>query len=218
MTYIVGGKLNNAPFLMIDCKVQNTEKEFKFQDKVVSFNSYNTVAFYCQMGHAIIKHFITMYDYMLTFGNKKINVCDINDIKEMFCVINEAIHKSNFDINTIDDNHLFFITKDDICKYKVSFNNDEKKYFNITKIQINNNECVTSNSVLKRNVNVESGELKDFCKSVIEQEKMGIEDDLKDRFTFIKSNGNELIYDFPYKSTNDIINMFTEMGFDKLGD
>lgn len=216
MTYIVGGKLNSNPFLMIDCKVQNDKDIWYFQDKVVSFNSGIDDTYFCQMGHSIIKHFIMMYDYIMTVKGEKINVFELVEIKKMFDEINYALEYSNYDFKSEGGNTLFFISKNDICKYIVNFNNETKKYNNISQVKIENNKCSTSNSPISRDVNIKQPDLKKFCQDVIEDEKMGIPDDLKDRYTFIYTLENKLNYAFPYKSKEDIINQFTDMGFEKL--
>lgn len=215
MTYIVGGKLDDNPFLMIDCKVSNQEQGYIFEDKVVSFNSNKSEAYFCQMGCAVIKSLITMVDIILTYQNKKIDLFNHDDINWLFREINEAIKYSNLNIPS-GDNLLFFISKNDICKYSVSYDIKRKEYINIVKTTIKNYECLTSNSIICRNVNTQSDKLKSYCKDIIEQEKMGLVDDLKDRFTFIYSAGDQLIYDFPFKSKNDVINMINSMGFEKL--
>jgi len=216
MTYIVGGKLGNNPFLMIDCKVQHEESKWLFQDKVVSFNSGEDEIYYCQMGHAIIKQFIMMYDYIKTHEGEKINVFDKDEIKRMFDEINSAIEYSNFDFKSKGENILFFISKNDICKYTVKFNNETRKYYNISQVNIDENKCSTSNSPLTRHVGISQSELKEFCKSIIEEEKMGIPDDLKDRYTFIYTLDNEINYEFPYKSKYDVINQFMGMDFGNI--
>ena len=216
MTYIVGGKLGNNPFLMIDCKVKNNENEWLYQDKVVSFNSGIDETYFCQMGHSIIKHFIIMYDYIKTYKNEKLNVFEKNEIKKMFDKINAAIEYSGYDFRSEGGNTLFFISKNDICKYTVEFNNETKRYFNISQVKIEDNNCSTSNSILSRPVNVGHSDLREFCKNIIEEEKAGIVDDLKDRYTFIYTLDDKLNYKFPHKSEKDIINQFTEMGFDNL--
>jgi len=216
MTYIVGGKLDITPFLLIDCKQENKEGHLLFSDKVVSFNSYKDEAFFCQMGHGIIKHLITMVDYILTFEKRKIDLFDVKDIRWLFDEINAAIEYSKYDFTT-EDNCLFIISTNDICKYNISFDKEKKKYHNISQVTIAINECLSSNSAQCRHVNVAASDIEAYCKDVIEQEKLGVVDDLKDRYTFIISDGDKLNYHFPYKSRNDVINMFTDMGFDKLG-
>lgn len=215
MTYIVGGKLNNIPFLLIDCKAKNEDGSLTFYDKVVSFNSHKEEAYFCQMGNAYIKDLITMSDYIMTYEKRKIDVFDFKDILKLFDEINVAIQYSEIDYVS-DYNSLFFISKSDVCKYNVYFDKDKKKFYNISQVKIESNKCITSNSILTRDVRTQVKDLKDFCKNVIEQEKMGVPDDLKDRYTFLTCDGNCLRYDFPYKSKYDIINMFTNMGFDKL--
>jgi hypothetical protein len=215
MTYIVGGKLDNRPFLMIDCKQENQNGQFLFADKVVSFNSHESEAYFCQMGHGIVKHFITMIDYSLTFEERKINLFDVRDIRWVFDTINEAIQYSKYEF-TSKDHCLFFISKDNICKYTVLFDNKERRYHHVSQYTIENNQCYSSNSPACRQVNVQESDLEEFCKVVIEEEKAGIVDDLKDRYTYIYSDGEKLKYQYPFKSKRDVFNMFTSMGFDKL--
>lgn len=219
MTYIVGGKLDNQPFLMVDCKIENRKEnedvKYLFADKVVSFNSHIDEAFFCQMGHQLLKHFITMVDYMLTVEKRKIDVFDLKTMRDIFDEINNAFSYSHLNFMS-DDSSLFFISKNDICKYEISFDNEQKKYAVRWQVKIKNNKCLTSNSPEERNVNCVEGDLKEFCKWIIVQERRREIDDLKDRFTFISSDGNKLNYEYPYLSKNDIINQFASMGFDKL--
>jgi hypothetical protein len=50
MTYIIGRKLNNNPFLMIDCKVKNEKEEWYYLDKSSNFNSNIDETYFYQMG------------------------------------------------------------------------------------------------------------------------------------------------------------------------
>lgn len=214
MTYIVGGKLNNNPFLMIDCKTQVNQNTYYYNDKVEGFNSVIDETYFCQMGHTDVKKFIQMYDYILHYRKITIDVFNIRDVRNMFDDINQIITNTGYNINGDRGNHIYFISKNNICSYTVNIINN--RYCQIQQNNIGNNTCSTSNSPQIRNVNVHFNSLENFCKNIIEEEKCGIIDDLKDRYTFIICNDNTLHYKYPHKNEDDIINMLFDKGFNNL--
>ena len=213
MTFIVGGKKNNLPFLMVDCIVKADDREI-FYDKVEKFSSCVDDTYFCQMGDADLKEFIWSYDRILEFRNEKIDVFNVKDVKVMFNEINNIIKISGYETHDYKEHCLFFISKSNIIKYCVKFDNKTKTYFNIYHVDINNNECACSNSVLTRDVDINI-DLKSFCIKIINYESNN-SIDFKDRFSFLRSDGNNIIREYPYKSEYDIINSFFRMGFDKI--
>lgn len=214
MTYIVAGKRNNNPFLAIDCKYTDGKK-FYYTDKVVKLESCIEETYFCQMGHIHTKCFVCMYDNYLKFKGIKFDFTNKNDILKMIGFINYTIEYTKFPIQDYKENYLFFISKNEVYKYTLHFDFATKKYLNNVQQQtINNDESMTSNSVLLRDfAGIDRVE---YCKSIIEVEKMGVIDDLKDRYTMIVSNGIEIDYTSPHKTEYDIIVMELGLEFDEL--
>jgi hypothetical protein len=216
MTYIVGGKFENNPFLMIDCKGVDEEGKALYSDKVVKLSSTEEDVYFCQMGHTGTKFLFQIFDEILTFEGKKFNVFDIQEIIKVFDKLSIIVQETDIDTIHYGENDLFFISNDKITKYVIQFDMLNKKFHRIYEVNVKNNECMSSNSPLIRDVVLNDINLNEFCKDVIEKEKNGIFDELKDRYTFIQSDGEKMIYHSPHKSRNDIVNMYLGLGFDKL--
>lgn len=212
MTYITGGRFNNNPFLMIDSYCEDQNGNGIYSDKVEKITSSKEDLYFCQMGFTGVKWLVLIYNLILEFEQREINFFDKDEFISMMDDISKIVQETGHDTTNFDENVFFFISRNNIVKYELYFDSQNKKFHRISLTNVENNQCVTSNSCLVNNV--DNSDLETYCKSVIKQE-MHCNDDLI-RYSFLISDGEKLTYQPSHKSRKDMINMFFNLGFDKL--
>jgi len=217
MTFIVGGKYNNYPFLAVDSKILDHSEKLpknKYEEKLRQFDSSMDKTYFCLMGQSMVKRLISLFDEYLKFNNELFDFTNSNDIKKLIKFLN-YIKKEYHPSLEFGENILFFISTKEVRKY--TFLKQENLYFNEIPqtTAINNNEILNSNSPICDNVRFNT-DIKTQCKAIIDRESVGNDTDLRDRIAYLISNGEELEYTKPHKDFYDIVAMYLYFDFETL--
>lgn len=215
MTYIVCGKINNNPFLMVDSVITSKEKDNKkyhYHEKLNKLITTKTDTFFTVMGSGAFIHAINIFDKNCHL-NKTIfdfkNEEQINEILEIYKLI---IKRPEYNKTTPFENsfnRIYFIDNSSVFYYTIT---EQIKAMPI--VELKNNEIIkpyssfyTPNNIDKSLVN--KNELIDYCKNLINKYHE-YDFDLKNRFSFVIYDNNNM--DFINSSNNleeNILSLFT---------
>jgi hypothetical protein len=226
MTYIIAGKLNNNPFLMVDCVGTTANGEHQFMNKLNKLKSTKDETFSVITGYDAFQYAINFFDTKC-YENDIIfdieNESQINEILELYEFLkNNEKYTKGYDIEK-DFYHtgLFFISKNNIVWYLI--NKDEGKMVIRKKSRILNNQILddiatTFNTDDFNFKNID--EIINYCKTTIIKHYKRKEEtknlDLKDKFSFIMFNENEKIKIFPYENNEELIDSIIGCDYSKI--
>lgn len=190
MTYIVCGKLNNKPFLMVDSVVTSTEnnvKKYHYREKLTKLSSTKNETFFTVMGSDAFVYSINLYDRKCHINNKTFNITNIDQINEVLELYKLIIKRVEYHKNTPRENsfnRIYFIDNNGVYYYTIT---EQIKAMPI--VELENNQIIkpyssfdTPNNIDKSFV--DDNELIDYCKNLINKyQEYGF--DLKNRFSFI---------------------------------
>lgn len=216
MTYIVGGKLNNVPFLMVDCIASGGNKT-SFNNKLNKLESSENT-FFTLTGNRELAHVIQILDSWLSINDLENDFMtghnSMNSAIEIFYKYSdfqECLKNINFQPS---ENRVFFINKDNLVYFDIKVHNSKLSIFN--KVVLDNfskiNSIMFNDPVSIDNI---TNSLYDYCKNEILSLSI-IGNAFKDRFSFITFKEEKPIVKYPYKDQFDIINEVFDLGFDKL--
>jgi hypothetical protein len=225
MTFIVTGKLNTVPFLMVDCirtTIYNGETTYSFTNKLRRMESL-TNTFYCIAGDEQLLEAISIYDnWLLTSNYDNDLLTPVDTEKESVKEILE-IYKTIFlkkygmeEVGVSKDQKIFFINSTDVICYTLKLGN----LFKVLKIHkgIIQNDRKMDNSIgcfpTEFTTIAPHNTLYDCCKSEIIQLAGG--DRFKNKFSFITYENNMPRVIYPYKDIDDIIMDYFRYSYDKI--
>jgi hypothetical protein len=218
MTYIVAGKINEKPFLAVDAKSMdksNGQEKYKYIEKLWRLKSVEKETYFSLSGQALIPDLISMYDIYLQRKGVLFDFTNKYHIKKLIRFINYimANYLPNYEFEL---NVLYFISATDVCKYWLIPNKNKSNFKIIPKIcEINNNQITNSNSNYRHSI--ENGsDIKAFCKTNLLKISKKYDKDLRDRISYVISDGTNLEYTEPHKSYYDIVAMFFNLDFETL--
>lgn len=160
MTYIIGGKINNRAFILVD-KVINDDPE---QSTNKLYNSITDKNIYISLtGDGNIMEFVKMYDKKLKYSNQKLKINDdfINHITtklENNVSRGQKISKRT-SLYVIDNNEFLRVD----CNFK------SNKFIDYKKKTFNNDEFITCSALEKKPLNIEVHNIENFCKFYIKK-------------------------------------------------
>ncbi len=156
MTYIVGGKINNKAFILVDKVVNDepTESVDKLYHSVSNKNIYISLT-----GDGELMDSIKELDNGLKSKNKKLEISDefIKNITTDFL--------SNYSENILKRTSLYIIDNGDFKRIDINF--DGNKYIDHQTIEFDNNEFIYCNSINKEITKMKIKDIMDFSQFYI---------------------------------------------------
>ena len=226
MTYIVAGKLNNEPFLMVDSIVSNSENENKeFKIKLRKLDSVSNT-YFCITGHSLLSAVIEEYNYWLSINNGVfyINSSDtIDEILKLFLHFNNNTLES-YQIKKIYTNQrIFFINNESVIVYEIKYYDG---VFTHKKIELLDNETIDSTiSNPKKTIKFKTElSIYDNCVKYLDSlvvnhiwSNPSIEVKFDNRFSFIHFQNKEIKdIKYPLKNINELIYDYYPLDYNKL--
>lgn len=157
MTYIVGGKINNKAFILVDKVVNDdpTQSVSKLYQSISNKDIYISLT-----GDGELMEIIKEYDTKLNSNNDKLEISDsfINNIITEFLNNYSDICKRT---------SLYIIENGNFKRVDINFNENKFKDYKI--IEFSNNEFIFCNSVDKEIVEMEIKDIKKFSEFYIEK-------------------------------------------------
>jgi hypothetical protein len=210
MTLIVAGKLDNNPFLMVDC-VGKQEDKFTFINKLTKFRSAKDT-FYTLCGSDRFMYAISIYDEKIFLENKVINFNDDSFLNEVLEIYQLLIKRPEIkgSGNSEEINRIYVLNKDSIHFYDINFDEDDKIKDRVV-THIKNNYIVLPISPINppeeiKNINDILPDIYQYCTSRIiaaNRNNNGIT--LKNRFSFIHFADNNVDLRLPTKNNYEIV-------------
>lgn len=208
MTYIVGGKYKNKPFLMVDSiasedKDGTTSKTFTVKLKKLE-SSIDT--YFCLTGPQFFSMSLQMLDVYLLYKDTKSdfinNPKDIEKLKKAIQKI--GLSRKN---NKTETGVFFFINKEEV--YCVFIELDAQ---NVAKVMPSSFKIPDEHFYIEPDMwggyqkmdDIEIG-LKEFCENAIIN--IAPKEDFKNRFSYIEFNGNDLKVEQSIQHFSDVLAM-----------
>ena len=228
MTYIICGKFNNNPFLMVDCVATNRDVNgicsYKYVDKLIKLISPKEETFVTLTGQDTFLHAINIFDNKCHHNNINFDFEDINHINEIFEIYKLLIVRNelNNGRNLWDEFgfvKIFFVTKSNV-KYYVLKKDIEKRWFTLgglTIQEIENNKTMECKCGIFTYQFKDEEDVKQYCKDEIKKsclEKYGF--DLKDRFSFIIFKDDKQLYEPSAITNEELVSLFVGEKYDDL--
>ncbi len=132
MTYILAGKLDKQPFLLVDCMSsfsQGGENYYRFTNKLVALHSSPLKrTFFTLTGNEIWFHMIRIYDETKFLKNEFLDFRDIRSFDPIVKLYFEAydVHQDKDNFNSFS--RAFFINSEDLWCYDFEFNYANKSF------------------------------------------------------------------------------------------
>ena len=181
MTYIVGGKINNKAFILVDKVVNDNPNEST--DKL--YNSISNSDIYISLtGDGELMDFIKEYDSELNQNDEKLTI----DKKFIEDITTRFLSKYSEDISK--KTSLYIINIDDFIRVDINF--DNHKFIDYQIIDFNNNEFSLCNSINKEICDINVSNIEDFSKFFIKKtfetvnSKYGFDDYFINGFDYIE--------------------------------
>lgn len=183
MTYILGGKLNNKPFILVD-KVVNSDPD-NITDKLYSSVSNNDVHI-SLTGDGVLMDYIKIYDSECQKQGKKL-IINNKFIKKI-----TTDFTNNYSENIEPKTSLFIIDGNEFYKIDCLFHNGEFTYQENKKLK--NGEYFVNYSPTPETITIKVDDIKDFgtywlqryYNSSINSKSLSFEEYFKDGFCFIE--------------------------------
>ena len=214
MTYIVCGKINHKPFLMVDCvatKKINDVKTYHYTDKLSRLISSTEESYYCLTGKDAFEYAINAFDRKcfqndINFDFK--NIEHINEILELYkIIIKKPEYNGGQDImGEFIYCKIYFITRTDVYYYLITKDCSDNLILSEIK-EVENNKIVNGFEPENiQNPDASNEEQIEICKKLIRcSSSQGYGIDLKDRFSSIMFDGNKKIYIDPSRNNNELV-------------
>ena len=213
MTYIISGKLNNKPFLMIDSVSSSTDKKgvktHNFSLKLERLRSAEDT-YFCLTGSQILSMCIENYDAILYKEHKTFDYTNKlfwDEIRAMYTTCCNGLDP-HYKVKEADGARVYFIDKDNVTYYNLAITP-----FNTQKSIIANNKVILPNGAYNPQVPLSINPdktLYDFCKKQIElanSERLPGDKvkDFDNRFAFLTFDENgKSIYTSPLRKSSEV--------------
>jgi uncharacterized protein YcgL (UPF0745 family) len=217
MTHVIAGKLNNKPFLMVDCigtKKENTKDGcYVFVNKLNKFSSIKD-CFYTIAGSDRFKYAITLYDQKCHNENITTNFNEsffIDEVLDFFLKLIKRPESGGSGLYNNKFNRIYIIQSDNLLYYDIKLDeNDENP--EITKTIVENNHIIPVEFIygIPKKIKVEEYDNLDMYQYCLSKIKNVINIDcdnfnIKNRVSYVSFLNNNLDFRLPFKNNNDYI-------------
>ena len=205
MTYIVSGKLNNCPFLMIDCVATTITINLLTTKKKLITTEEDT--YFCHTGIDAYQFAVDCFDEKCYINNEKFdfkNINHINEILEIFKLLIIRPEYNQIGIKINNDCRLYFINKNGVYYYNVDSDGD---LYDL--VEVPNNTYIKPDNYLVTPIEIKikienNDELITFCKNkILNAQNYGI--DIKDRLSYIIFNENQQLINNSIKNNKELV-------------
>lgn len=209
MTYIISGKLNNKPFLMVDCVATNKNGEYKtyhFRNKLNKLITTEIDTFFCFTGIDAYQHAINAFDEKCHIHNKNFDFKNINHINEILEIIDYLIKRNEYNNNrTIFlDCRMYFINKNGVYYYNINRDGNLSEMFEIPNNRYIEPEDFMNTPIKFKKVIKNNDELINFSKDrILKVQDYGI--DMKNKFSYALYDENNLILENSIKNNKELV-------------
>lgn len=215
MTYIVCGKINNNPFLMVDSVItsnENNNKKYHYHEKLNKLITTKNETFFTVMGSGAFVHAINIFDKKCHL-NKIIfdfkNEVQVNEILEIYKLIIKRPEYNKTTPHENSFNRIYFIDNRSVFYYTIM---EQIKAMPI--VELKNNEIIKPYSSFDTPNNIDksfadNNELVDYCKNLINRYQE-YSFDLKNRFSFVLYDNHKIYFINSSNNTEEnILSLFT---------
>ncbi len=221
MTYIICGKIDNNPFLMVDCAgIPTNGEDYIYHDKLVRLTATKKETYVTLTGQNAFQKAIEIFDNKCYLKHITFDFENIEQINEILDIYRILISRNEFS-NGIDlwekfiYVKIFFINESDVFFYIIK-KDVETNGFNIIDNKIRQLKNDTIMDVCGHETTdfhkLQDDELIEYCKkTIINEHKLlrgrdGL--DLKDRFSYITFNNSVRKYINPSKNDEELVLSF----------
>jgi hypothetical protein len=207
MTYIVGEKRSNKPFLMVDSIASEKKGEIISKTFTVKLKKLESSkdTYFCLTGPELFSNSLEILDAFFLYKNINSDfINNNNDIEKLKETIQKiGLARENKELKT---GLFFFINKNDVFCVDIELNALNDVYSRKTPFKIGDGKFfISPNTYGIEKIDDTTSSLYEFCKKAIEH--IAPHENFKGKFSFIEFDGTDLKVEQPIHHFSDIYAM-----------